>query len=300
MALMPAPPIPTMWMRWGVRRSSPASWRSAGMGVDQLGHRGGGIGVPQASRRRAHGGQPVGIGEQRRQFGLQPGRACTRRRAPGSPPRLPRGPRRCASDGRVAPPAAGPGWPGGRRPAARPPSWPRPDIRTRRRRGTGRASDLRRAPPGTPGLRARRAPSRTGHPGLVDRELRIVTPARHVVQRQIPAVGPARRQLRHGGVDATGPQRAAERGQVRRSSGRPSSALARRRPAGDRSSPPSSGRTGVPVTTARGRSVPGKATALTAANRPSSPLTAPGTASGFTRTMGTRVSRAATPAGKLA
>ena len=64
MALMPAPPIPTMWMRWGVRRSSAGSGRSAGMRLDQLGHRGGGVGVPQASSRRAHGGEPVGIGEQ--------------------------------------------------------------------------------------------------------------------------------------------------------------------------------------------------------------------------------------------
>ena len=56
----------------------------------------------------------------------------------------------------------------------------------------------------------------------------------------------------------------------------------------------------MPVTWARGRSVPSNATALAAANRPSRPLTAPGTASVVTDTSGTRVTTAAKPAGKLA
>ncbi len=87
---------------------------------------------------------------------------------------------------------------------------------------------------------------------------------------------------------------------VGRSGGRPSAARPARRPPAERSSPASSGRTGVPVTTARGISVPSKATAFAAAKRPKRPLTAPGTASVLTETTGTRVTSAATPAGKLA
>ena len=46
-----------------------------------------------------------------------------------------------------------------------------------------------------------------------DGELGVVAPAGHVVQREILPIGPARGQLGHGGVDAPGAQRAAERGQ---------------------------------------------------------------------------------------
>ena len=61
-----------------------------------------------------------------------------------------------------------------------------------------------------------------------------------------------------------------------------------------------SGRTGVPVTTARGSGVPSQPTALAAANRPSSRLAAPGTASTLTSTRGTRWTTAPTEPARLA
>jgi hypothetical protein len=63
---------------------------------------------------------------------------------------------------------------------------------------------------------------------------------------------------------------------------------------------PSSGRTGVPSPRERGRSVPGKATALPAAKRPSRPLTAPGHRIGVDEHQRVPGDTAARPAGKLA
>ena len=60
------------------------------------------------------------------------------------------------------------------------------------------------------------------------------------------------------------------------------------------------GRTGVPVTTARGSGFPSHPTALAAANRPSSRLAAPGTASTLTSTSGTRWTSAPTEPARLA
>ncbi len=60
------------------------------------------------------------------------------------------------------------------------------------------------------------------------------------------------------------------------------------------------GRTGVPVTTACGSGVPSQPTAAARANGPSRRLAAPGTASTFTSTSGTRQANAATEAGRLA
>jgi len=57
-----------------------------------------------------------------------------------------------------------------------------------------------------------------------------------------------------------------------RSSPSPSSRRARDLPVADRSTPAISGRTGVPVTTARGSGFPGQPTALARAHRPNSRL----------------------------
>ncbi len=61
-----------------------------------------------------------------------------------------------------------------------------------------------------------------------------------------------------------------------------------------------SGRNGLPVTTAFGRSVPANDTALALANRRSTRLTAPARAFCSTSTSGTRHSTAPTPQAKLA
>ena len=71
-------------------------------------------------------------------------------------------------------------------------------------------------------------------------------------------------------------------------------------PPGSRRTPAICGRTGVPVTTARGNGVPSQPTALAAANLPSSRLAAPGTASTLTSTSGTRCTRAPTEPARLA
>ncbi len=60
------------------------------------------------------------------------------------------------------------------------------------------------------------------------------------------------------------------------------------------------GRTGVPVTTARGSGVSSHPTAQARAKRPRSRLAAPGTASTFTSTRGTPRSTAAAEAARLA
>ena len=60
------------------------------------------------------------------------------------------------------------------------------------------------------------------------------------------------------------------------------------------------GRTGVPVTTARGSGVPGHPTALARAMWPKSRLAAPGTASTLTSTSGTRRRTAAADGATLA
>jgi hypothetical protein len=61
-----------------------------------------------------------------------------------------------------------------------------------------------------------------------------------------------------------------------------------------------SGRTGLPVTTARGRGVPGNDTAHALANRPTSRLAAPGVAFCSATTTGMRRSTAARAHGTLA
>ena len=196
------------------------------------------------------------------------------------------------SGGRAGRRAAGPGWPGLPRPAARPPSWRRPGRRRRRPRCRSRACCPRTAPPGSRGRGSSPLPSSTRRGG---RERLVVTSAGHVVERAVAVGGPGRGQVGHGAVDPAGAERAAGAGHglaVRRQ--------AQRHPAGRptlrrRSRVASSGQTGVPVTWARGRSVPAKATALAAAKRPSRPLTAPGTESVVMQTSGTRVQHRGQP-----
>ena len=216
MALIPAPPIPTMWMRWGVRRSS---WGSAGRGGGGGGVRGvSGHGhrparppwqrrrVAQASGGSAHGRETVGIGEQRRHLGLQPLRIAFGvghdRRAGGN---------QCLGIAGLMVP-----W------------------RTRQRHQDGRDAAHQelghRHGPGTAHEKVG-GTIENGHPILIRHHLDtqspgpgrvsppapdepfIVTPTGHLVQREIPAVEPARGQVGHGGVDAVGAQRAAEGGQ---------------------------------------------------------------------------------------
>src|SRR5258708_21911586 len=69
MALIPAPPMPTMWMCRGGPRSSaapdaPASRTSAGMGVHQLGDAGGRVGMPVGAGGLAHGPEALRIGQE--------------------------------------------------------------------------------------------------------------------------------------------------------------------------------------------------------------------------------------------
>src|SRR5580700_7452814 len=63
MALMPAPPMPTMWMRRSVPRSRVAA-PSAGMGVNELGDAGGRVGVAVVPGGVAHGPEALGIAQE--------------------------------------------------------------------------------------------------------------------------------------------------------------------------------------------------------------------------------------------
>ncbi len=87
---------------------------------------------------------------------------------------------------------------------------------------------------------------------------------------------------------------------VNRSGGNPSVTRAARRSSRDLRTAATSGRTGVPVTTAWGIGVPSQPTMLARANRPSSLFAAPGTASTLTSTNGTPTTRADSAAGRLA
>ena len=82
--------------------------------------------------------------------------------------------------------------------------------------------------------------------------------------------------------------------------GRSSSRRAAWRPDGDRSTANISGRTGFPVTTARGSAVPGNDTAAALAKGPASRLARPGTAFCSAMTNGTRSTIAPTTHGTLA
>src|SRR5690606_6729076 len=72
-ALMPAPPTFTTWMRRGTPRSMDCRGRSAGTGVllDQCGDAIGGIGGGQGRHPLGHGAEPIGVGEQRVDLGDQ-------------------------------------------------------------------------------------------------------------------------------------------------------------------------------------------------------------------------------------
>src|SRR2546425_12907938 len=71
-ALMPAPPTPTMWIARGAVRSSSAS-RSAGTGdlLHQVGEPGGGVGPPEGTGGVGHGPAAGRIGEERADLGAE-------------------------------------------------------------------------------------------------------------------------------------------------------------------------------------------------------------------------------------
>ena len=225
----------------------------------------------------------------------------TRRRAGAPTPRPVRGPGRWPSGGRRGHRAAGPGWRARRRRRARPRSSPRPGTPPGPRPGRPGPCGPRRGPsPGRDrdGAEHRHRPATDGPVvGLL-----VPVPTAHdVVDGPVEAVLPEVGQTGHGLVDAPGAQRSAEDGHGRRGPrAGPESARAARRDPGCRPEAVISGRTGVPVTTARGSGFPGHPTALARANRPNSRLAAPGTASTLTRTRGTPETTAARAAGRLA
>ena len=206
MALMPAPPMPTMWMRSGARRSR-ISVASAGMSVHQLGHAGRRVGVAQSPGRRRHRRQSIRVGQQRLDLGRQAVRRALgvgnddgRTRPPPTPPH-------CGSGGHVAHPARARGWRVRPLPAARPPSW-RPPGRHRgppRRRPRAFAprmalpdSAVPRRPGGCHPRRSRAA--RTGE----------VAPTGNLIDREIRPIGPRAASAATASIDPPRPERAPE------------------------------------------------------------------------------------------
>ncbi len=69
MALIPAPPTPTMWIRFGAS-SVNGSAGTSGL-LDQIGEPIGSIGSAQRARRLPHLDEPVGFGDQGRQLSVE-------------------------------------------------------------------------------------------------------------------------------------------------------------------------------------------------------------------------------------
>ena len=157
-------------------------------------------------------------------------------------------------------------------------------ARSRRRlpRCRARASGPRRARPGStaPGQPSARRPDRRPAPWAISKRL-VVTPTGDVVERPVAARRPtASASSATAPLIRRAPREPPKRPRSGGPAGRPSALGPRTSPRASGPGDASSGRTGVPVTCGRGRSVPSKATALAAAKRPSKPLTAPGTAVG--------------------
>ena len=163
---------------------------------------------------------------------------------------------------------------------------PRPRRPRCRRPGRRAPSGPRRAPGRSTGASCRRptapaAPASAAHGAVAS--------AHHVVQRHVGASPPT---ARPASMTASLSRRAPERPahdrhhQAVAREARARRAAAARAAASGWAAATMASRTGAPVTTARGRAVPSKATAAARAKRPTRRLAAPGTASTFTSTTG--------------
>src|SRR5436190_12616011 len=90
-ALIPAPPMPTMWMRCGTVRSRSGSPATRDL-LDEIRESGGRVGPPERARAVGHGRAPRGIREQGCELALESGRVERRvvdhHRGPGRDQRL--------------------------------------------------------------------------------------------------------------------------------------------------------------------------------------------------------------------
>ena len=310
MALIPAPPMPTMWIRWGDRGRARSALRRHRPHRPVSGH-GRPPARPPGPRRRGGRARPrprawLGDGRGRKQaHRARPPAGGRRIRRRARARRRPIPTRAWALRGLVVAGRPGQGHEDGGHAGDG-------QLGHRHGAGLGTQTSAARVELGHAVLVghdpvAQSLASLRWRPAAAERGARtrpVVPPPGDVVERaERLAPGPPgpRPGLGHGPVD---PPRARASRRRRPRSGGPAGRPSAARPPGPALGRPvqraSSPRTGVPVTCARGSSVPGKATALAAAKRPRRPLTAPGTASVVTETSGTRVSTAASPAGKLA